>query len=356
MISQRENFMNLLRRKGIAYAPPGMHLCPAQEEEFKRRYGNDAQYAEVYEFPDRSVLNNLCRQDFTDWKKRYYPATEFSPKVVFDLWGIAHDFTKESMHMSRMYHPMETFETMADFISYPFVEYSHESESEAKKEIDAIHAKGLAATAQMACTIWETSWYLRGMEKLMMDMMCDDDCAVFLLDKVTSLVIARIESYTRAGVDHIHLGDDIGMQKTIMMSESLYCKYLKPRLSQVISAAKKINPNVVISYHSCGYVTPFIPHLIEAGIDVLNPVQPECMDFKELHTQFGGKLSFWGTIGTQTTMPYGTVDEVRRVTLENLAIAGAKGGLYCTPTHLIEPEVPFANIEAYVNACKEFKA
>lgn len=69
MISQRENFMNLLRRKGIAYAPPGMHLCPAQEEEFKRRYGNDAQYAEVYEFPDRSVLNNLCRQDFTDWKK-----------------------------------------------------------------------------------------------------------------------------------------------------------------------------------------------------------------------------------------------------------------------------------------------
>ena len=83
---------------------------------------------------------------------------------------------------------------------------------------------------------------------------------------------------------------------------------------------------------------------------MLNPVQPECMDFAEVHAKFGDRLSFNGTIGTQTTMPFGTPDEVRETVRRNLGIAGEKGGLLCCPTHMLEPEVPWANIEAYVDA------
>ncbi len=70
--------------------------------------------------------------------------------------------------------------------------------------------------------------------------------------------------------------------------------------------------------------------------------------------EFGDKLSFCGTIGTQTTMPFGTPEEVREVVLGNLEIAGSKGGLMVCPTHLLEPEVPWANIDGYVRACIEF--
>jgi uroporphyrinogen decarboxylase len=93
---------------------------------------------------------------------------------------------------------------------------------------------------------------------------------------------------------------------------------------------------------------------MEAGIDVLNPVQPECMDFAELHATYGEVLSFHGTLGTQTTMPFGTPDEVRAVVRKNLAIAGPKGGLWVAPTHLLEPEVPIANVLAYVDACRNW--
>ena len=79
-------------------------------------------------------------------------------------------------------------------------------------------------------------------------------------------------------------------------------------------------------YHSCGYVTPFIPDLLDAGIDVLNPVQPECMDFAALHAEYGDVLSFHGTVGTQTTMPFGNAADVREVVHRNLSIAGPKGG------------------------------
>jgi uroporphyrinogen decarboxylase len=80
------------------------------------------------------------------------------------------------------------------------------------------------------------------------------------------------------------------------------------------------------------------------------------MDFADLHARYGERLSFWGTLGTQTLIPFGTPAEVAETVRRNLSIAGPKGGLLCTPTHLVEPEVPWDNIEAYVEACRSFSA
>jgi uroporphyrinogen decarboxylase len=123
---------------------------------------------------------------------------------------------------------------------------------------------------------------------------------------------------------------------------------------KVIAAAKSIKPDILISYHSCGYVEPFIEDLIDAGVDILNPVQPECMDFRSIHEKYGSRISFNGTIGTQRIMPFGTPDDVRAEVTRNLQIAGKKGELFCCPTHMVEPEVPWENIEAYVDACRNF--
>lgn len=108
-------------------------------------------------------------------------------------------------------------------------------------------------------------------------------------------------------------------------------------------------------YHTCGYVEPLIENLIEAGVDILNPVQPECMAFDAIHARYGSRLSFNRTLGTQTTMPFGTPAEVRSAVFRNLERAGAGGGLFCCPSHVLEPEVPWENVEAYVAACKEFR-
>ena len=132
-----------------------------------------------------------------------------------------------------------------------------------------------------------------------------------------------------------------------------YVEWIKPRLAKVIQRAKEIKPDIIVFYHSCGYVEPLIPHLIEAGIDVLNPVQPECMDFEEIFKKYGDKVAFHGTIGTQSTMPFGTPEDVKAAVKRNLDIAGPKGGLLVAPTHLLEPEVPLDNVVAYVEACRD---
>ena len=79
------------------------------------------------------------------------------------------------------------------------------------------------------------------------------------------------------------------------------------------------------------------------------------MSFAEVFEKFGGRISFSGTLGTQQLIPFGTPEDIRAEVFKNLTLAGDKGGLFCCPTHMIEPEVPWANIEAYVQACREFR-
>jgi len=353
-MTPRENLLSLLRRQGYEYAPASFGLCPSLEEQYRARYG-DAPYEDTFGFPHRGVEGlRLPEREPVDWRQ-YFP-DGVKPGTTFDAWGIGYEpGEKESYHLTLWRHPMERFDSLEQLQAYPLPDFAHATEDHIAAGVQALQARGLAAFGYMAATIWETAWYLRGMEPLMMDMAMEDEKAGFLLDAITARSILRAEAFARAGVDGIHLGDDIGTQRALMMAPEFYREWLKPRLAKVIAAAKAIKPDVLIEYHTCGYVLPLIGDLIEAGVDVLHPVQPECMDFAEVHAQYGDRLSFSGTLGTQSTMPFGTPDDVRAVVHRNLTIAGPQGGLWCTPTHLLEPEVPWENVEAYVEACKSYR-
>jgi uroporphyrinogen decarboxylase len=192
------------------------------------------------------------------------------------------------------------------------------------------------------------------MDELMIDMMMGDEKATALLDKITDFAVDKAVTYTKAGADILSLGDDIGTQSSIMIDIPFWEQWLKPRLAKVIESARAINPKVLIFYHSCGYVTPFIPHLIDVGIDILNPIQPECMDFDSIHNEFGDRLSFWGTLGTQQLLPFGTRQEVYDMAVSRLKKCGPKGGLVLGPTHMVEPEVPWENLLAIKEAAEQF--
>lgn len=354
-MSPRENLLRLLRRQGYEHNPVEFALCPSLVDTYRARTGGDLSYGDYFAFAHREVdAPTIPGREGTDWL-RYYPDGVKDGTTIHPLWGIAFEPGSEAAkHMTHMRHPLALIDSLEELQAYPFPDFSQADTSRLAPQVQAIQARGLAAYALLSCTIWETSWYMRSMEALMMDMATDDEKAVFLLDTVTEASCQRIVAYAQAGVDFVQLGDDIGMQSRIMMSEEFYREWLKPRLARVIAAGKAINPDLIIAYHSCGYVLPLIPDLIEVGVDVLNPVQPECMDFSEVHAAFGDRLSFWGTIGTQTTMPFGTPDEVKAMVHRNLEIAGPQGGLWCAPTHVLEPEVPWENILAYVEACREY--
>lgn len=355
-MNQRENLLSLLKRKGFESIPVEFNLCPHLSEVYREREKTELSYADFFEFPWESVVQPIAVNPSLERFFKYHKPEDLAdPTFSLDCHGVGHKTTPTSMHMSKMIHPLFNADSVSQIEEYPLEQFDDEkSLTEIKKAVAKTHEKGLAAVGNMQCTVWETSWYLRGMENLMMDMMSEEKIAAALLDKVTAMSKSRADLFTRAGVDILFLGDDIGMQKSIMMSKELYNEWIKPRLAEIIAHARKANPNILVFYHSCGYVEPFIDTLIEVGVDVLNPVQPECMRFDEIHEKYGERISFHGTIGTQTTLPFGTPQEVRNEVEKNLKLAGAKGGLFAAPTHLLEPEVPWENIKAYVDVCKGF--
>jgi uroporphyrinogen decarboxylase len=219
------------------------------------------------------------------------------------------------------------------------------------------HRRGYAVAGGIphySGTLFECAWILRGMENLLADFLLNPAFATALLDRLTESAIYAARRMAFADVDVLTTGDDVGTQRGMMMSLPTWRTWLKPRLAAVIAAAKEVKPDLLVSYHSDGNVEPVIPELIEIGVDILNPVQPECMDPVKLKREYGDRLAFSGTIGTQTTMPFGTPAEVKAVVKERIETVGRGGGLLLAPTHVLEPEVPWENVIAFMEAVDEY--
>jgi uroporphyrinogen decarboxylase len=353
MISARKNLLNTLRRMGFDLVPVDFWLCDSQIKAFRERFGH-GDYESWFSLSHRRIEMQVKRNfanGFDLYKRETLPAD-----TKFDEYGIGHSKGSElAYHMTRMHHPLKGAD-LNEILDYPYPVLDPKGRDEMRETSAALHEKGLASFAFMQMTVWEASWYLRSMEELMMDMMMEDEKAPVLLDKITEFACAKASAYAEAGIDILSLGDDIGTQSSIMIDVGLWERWLKPRISKVIDTAKNIHPEILIFYHSCGYIIPFIDQLIEIGVDILNPIQPECMEFNEVHDRFGEKLSFWGTIGTQQLLPYGTAEEVRLECLSRLNKCGEKGGICLGPTHMIEPEVPWENILAIRKAVEEYES
>lgn len=354
MTTLRDNLLRTLRRQGFDQVPLACgDFCPSQVAAFKQRFGHE-DIQGFFNVPSRVIWLPL-EKTWTD-AKALYPREDLPADADIDAFGVGHSHQPDCHHMTRMHHPLRGEDVTLDEIrDYPLPRLAPGAADQARQFVSEQQAKGLATIGGMSSTIWEISWYIRSMEDLMADMMTDDERAAVLLDRLTANAVERIRLAAQAGMDIALLGDDIGMQQTTMMSVELWRTWLKPRLAQVIRAGHELKPDLLIFYHSCGYVFPFLNDLVEIGVDILNPVQPECMAFDEVLRMVGGRMSFWGTVGTQTTLPFGTPDDVRQVIWDNLRRCGPQGGIVIAPTHVVEPEVPWANLMAMKEACETFR-
>ena len=351
-MTRREKFLKTVRRELEGYIPYYFTLSPAALAKFKAKTGRE-DYAEYYDFPIKFIRHRPKPKN-TDFFKYY---DNLPHDAIIDFWGVAN--VKGSFeHFLRMHHPMEKYSGIDEFANYPYPDPVNdfdwlpvEQEIRQARENDYIT---YSAPGSLGPTLFEIAWYLRGMDSFMMDMIDEPELANYHLDRITEIRCEGARRYAAAGVDVIRLGDDVGTQRDLMISRELFVEYLKPRYKKIISAAKEVNPGILIDFHCDGNIIKIIADFIEAGVDILNPVQPECMDPVEVKKIFGSRLSFNGTLGVQTTIPFGTADDVDRVCREMIEKVGRGGGLILAPTHVIEPEVPWENVEAYLEAIKKY--
>ena len=352
-MANREKYLRALRRQGGDKIPFELVLCPAHTDYLEETFGT-RDYLEYFDIPLRyvDIKPTTKKPDFTGYYKDL-PANA-SPLSWNPEWGV-YSVPGSVAHFEEMLNPMRDFKDISEIESYPFPDFDADYRWEGLDEqVRAIKDKDLLALAFMEMTVFEVCWYMRGMENFLMDLLVDEEFACALMDRVVDIRVKMARNYVKAGVDVLMLGDDVSTQLDMMFSPELWRRLIKPRLAKICEAARDENRDILIFYHGDGNLSAIIPDLIEVGIDILNPVQPECIDPAEMKKLYGDRLSFWGTVGTQTTMPFGTPAEVDAKVREMIETVGRGGGLLIAPTHVVEPDVPWENIVAFVEAVKKY--
>lgn len=201
---------------------------------------------------------------------------------------------------------------------------------------------------------FEQALWCRGWEDFLCDLYTDPNIAEALMDKITEIDLGLWDVFLTAVGDYVDVvcqGDDLGMQDRSLISPDMYNKYIKKYHKRIYDFIKT-KTKAQIFHHSCGSVYELIPGLIEAGIDILNPIQTSAknMDPELLKKEFGKDLTFWGGIDTQKLLPYGTPQQIDDQAKRVIEVLGKDGGYVFSPGHNIQALVPPENIHAMLQA------
>jgi uroporphyrinogen decarboxylase len=199
--------------------------------------------------------------------------------------------------------------------------------------------------------IFKSSWELRGYNQYMMDLSLEPRWVETLADRLLEHRIQQSKQLVKCGIDMIMIAGDIAMQQSMMLSPQMWRKYFKPRLKTWLEEARR-ERDIYFMFHSDGDMEPVFGDLVEIGFDIINPIQPECMDVAGIKRRFGDQVCLHGTISCQKTLPFGTPDDVADEVRQRMSCCGQDGGLILCPSNNIQPDVPVENILALYDTAR----
>jgi len=285
-------------------------------------------------------------------------------EVYVDEWGIQWRKPKQGGFYYDMWrHPLQNADSLAELKAYSFPDPVDEGRFMGlRAQAEAAVAKGKAAVLAGPCAgITEVYSWLRGYEAFYIDLALNKPWVGTMLDKLVDYKIAfwqRALAEVGDLVDVVVEADDLAGQRNLLMSPATYREVIKPRHKRLFRAIKEMAA-VKLFYHSCGAIRPLIPDLLDAGMDILNPVQisAEGMKLPELKKEFGADLVFWGGgVDTQGAFHSGTPDEVSADVKRNIEALAPGGGFIFAAVHDIQANIATENIMAMWQAWQTYGA
>jgi uroporphyrinogen decarboxylase len=298
-----------------------------------------ANMVEYYEDPDfvsklGNCLTLLGTAPQDGWR-------EIEPDIWEDQFGVQWDRTIDK-DIGTVCNRLVTPENLSDYV-FPDPDDPTRYAAYARLLADK---RDRFVVVDLGFSLFERAWTLAGMENLLMAMVADKPFANALLDQILEFNLRVIENACAFDIDAMMFGDDWGMQTGVLMGPGLWREFIKPRIREMYGLVK--SRGKVVFIHSCGKVDALFPDLIECGLDVFNPFQPEVMDVFQVKRLYGDRLSFYGGISTQKTLPYAPVDVVKDQVRRLLDLVGKDGGYIAAPAHDIPADARPENIAAMI--------
>jgi len=353
-MNKRERFLAFAGFETVNRVPRHACYVPALRQKMTEYLGRDPDEYFDMDMPDGAGLEPPEGFQLSDYSV-YHPGHEDGKDCfTIDENGCGH-INHGFHHFTEYVSPLRNATSFEEIEKYPIVNKGSWLDDKMLEACADAHRKGAFAQIFVG-HMYENAWQVRGYEQFLMDLLTQHEWAEILLDRFCENNLHVAIAAAKAGYDCIATGDDVANQNALMFQPDLWRKVMKPRWAKVITAAREIKPDIYVWYHSDGNIWEILDDLVEIGITILNPVQPECMDPLAVRKRFGKCLAFDGCIGTQTTFPFGTPDDMRGTVRDLAEVLDAKhGGLMLSPTHVLEPEVPPENVVAFFEACDELK-
>jgi len=364
-MNSKERVLKALRREGVPdRVPLQFDLCRPLLEGFSQKYGIPLYYSPSYyeDLTYRTSANELRTAMGSDCVVvgGGLPAGYSHPKTedgcIINEFGMK--MRQGLLYMDVIECPFANITSADEVLRFPFPDPSAAGRFDTARATIEKYKDDYFIIGDIELTMFEMAWHMVGMEKFMADLAMQEAYIEVLLDKCKEFSLGIGKQLVALGVDGIWTGDDFGAQNGMMISPRMWRNIFKPRFAEVFSELKSVNPNVLIMYHCDGAIAPILDDLVEIGLEVFNPVQPNVPghDPEELKSRFGDRLSFWGAIDQQYLLPRGSAEEIEQDVAEKIRVLGAGGGYLCSPAHIVQADTPLENLEVFISAVKKHGA
>jgi len=329
-ITPKERVYRTLEHEETDIVPYNIPIHPLAHEKLVKIYG------EGY---SKCVINHFANLSFTF--EAAIPA-ELEDKIWVDEFGC-------TWRQGSIFSLVKPALTEPSLEGYKFPDFSNpERYKRIPEEIERHKDKFFAAGAGLL--FFERAWAMRRLEQILIDFYRYPDFVKELLDNLMELNLQMVEGVVQYDVDAVRFGDDYGTQKGLIMKPETWRKFLKPRLKQIYGRAERAGKFVMI--HSCGDNSSIMGDLIEIGVDIFHPIQPEAMNIYELKEKYGSQITFNGGITTQR-LPFMTPKDIREEVKRVRASMSKGGGFVLEPSKPIRwdvlPETAMALIDEITN-------
>ena len=360
-MNSKERVLKALRRDGTPdRVPMQFDLCRSLLEDFGSKYGIPVHYSPSYyeDLMYRTSGNELRIAMGSDCVivggglPEGYSHPETDDGCIINEFGMK--MRQGLLYMEVVECPLADVTSVDEVNAFPFPDPLAAGRfDDAKTYIDK-YKDDYFIIGDVELTMFEMAWHLVGMEKFMADMAMREPYIPVLLDRCKAFSIEVGKKLVALGVDGIWAGDDFGAQNGMLISPRMWRRLFKPRFAEVFAEFKAVNPDVLVMYHCDGAVAPILDDLVEIGMDVFNPVQPNVPGHEPnaLKSRFGDKLSFWGAVDQQYLLPNGTPEEIEADVAAKIAVLGAGGGYMCSPAHIVQADTSMENLETFIAAVK----
>ncbi len=280
------------------------------------------------------------------------PRIMHDARTFEDPWGIVQRVGSDGKYLEWVSGP---FAHTDDLDSFPWPGESILVEPpDLREQVAKLKREGWWVIGSAGPHPFKQAWHMRGFENWLCDYVANPEFVEAMYERILAVTLPLCTRSAAAGVDQLEFWGDVSMQDRMLVPPDRWRELDKPVWKRIIDATRKVNRDVRFFFHSDGNLTPIIDDLIEVGFDILNPIQPECVNPAEIKAKWGSRITLHGGGSNQRTLPFGTVADARREAEWLMKYCAYDGGYIFSAANVVSFDCPVENVAAFYETARDF--